>query len=130
MANVIDRGFCIAFAAAELSDAPRAGLKMGACLMAGSRLLSVGANRWCSHPCSGNTKEFNRTLHAEAVAIIRRQHYDRLSGRLNLFVARRLASGEVGNSKPCANCMRLCSLAGIRRIYFYDKDGKPAYENL
>jgi deoxycytidylate deaminase len=118
--SLIDRGFDAAFAASELSDAPYARLKMGACLLAGSRLLSVGANRWCSHPCSGNTKEFNRTLHAEAVALLRRQYFDRPSGHMTLFVARRLADGSIGNSRPCFNCMRLCKEAGIARIWFYE----------
>src|ERR1700678_791308 len=120
----MNRGFDAALAAAELSDAPRTARKMGACLMAGSRILAVGYNRWHSHPSSDNV-EFNRSLHAENVAIIRRQHYDKLSGHLKLYVARRLASGEMGCSKPCANCIALARLAGVRRIWFYDHDGQP-----
>ena len=118
------RGFDAALAAAELSDAPRTARKMGASLWVGPRLLSVGYNRWQSHPSSDNT-EFNRSLHAENVAIIRRQHYDRMSGFLTLYVARRLASGEMGCSKPCANCMALARLAGVRRVWFYNHKGQP-----
>ena len=120
----VQRGFDAALAAAELSDAPRTARKMGASLWAGPRLLSVGYNRWQSHPSSDNT-EFNRSLHAENVAIIRRQHYDRLSGFLSLYVARRLADGSMGTSKPCNNCINLCRLAGVRRVFFYNHEGKP-----
>jgi deoxycytidylate deaminase len=117
--NQTDRGFSVAFAAALLSTAPRAGLKLGAALYSGSRLLSVGANRWHSHPASNNTG-FCRSLHAENVALLRRQHFDRPSGRLTLFVARRLADGSIGNSKPCGNCLKLCVEAGISRVRFYE----------
>lgn len=115
----IDRGFDTAFAAAELSDAPRQGLKMGAALYSGSRLLSVGANRWHSHPASDNA-DFCRSLHAEHVALLRRQHFDKPSGRLTLYVARSLADGSIGNSRPCDNCMWLCREAGIDRVRFYE----------
>jgi deoxycytidylate deaminase len=116
----IDRGFDTAFAASELSDAPRAGLRMGAALFSGSRLLSVGANRWHSHPASDNKNGFCRSLHAEHVALLRRKHFDKPSGRLTLFVARRLWDGSIGNSRPCDNCMQLCREAGIDRVRFYE----------
>ena len=115
----IQRGFDTAFAAALLSNAPRPGVRLGAALFSGPRLLSIGANRWHTHPNSDNNEEFNRTLHAEAVALLRRQHYDKPSGHLTLFVARRLADGTIGNSRPCVNCLRLCKEAGVRRVHFY-----------
>ena len=123
------RGFDAALAAAELSDAPRTARKMGASLWAGPRLLSVGYNRWQSHPSSDNT-DFNRSLHAENVAIIRRQYYDKLSGFLALYVARRLADGSMGCSRPCPNCLALAGLAGVRRVWFYNTDGKPEEVSL
>jgi deoxycytidylate deaminase len=115
----VDRGFNVAFAAALLSDAPRAGLCMGTALYSGNRLLSVGANRWHTHPDSDNTHGFDRTLHAEAVALLRRQHYD-TRGNLTLYVARRCKDGNIGNSRPCVNCLRLCRLAGVTRAWFYE----------
>ena len=120
----ITRGFEVALAASLLSDAPRCGLRLGASLFHGSRLLSVGCNRWHTHPASHNTKEFDRTLHAEAVALLRRQHYS-VPRRLTLFVARKHEDGSLGCSKPCANCMALARLAGVRRIWFYNAMGKP-----
>jgi len=121
--NQVERGMSIALAASLLSDAPRCGLRLGASLFHGSRLLSIGANRWHTHPASHNTKEFDRTLHAEAVALLRRQHYSS-PRRLTLFVARKHEDGSLGCSKPCANCMALARLAGVRRIWFYDQNGQ------
>jgi deoxycytidylate deaminase len=119
----IDRGMSIALAASLLSNAPRTGLRLGACLMAGSRLLSIGTNKWSTHPASDNNDVFCRSLHAEHCALVRRQHYDVLS-RMTLYVARRREDGTLGNSRPCNNCIRLCVLAGVRRVYFYNSNGK------
>ena len=118
MGNLVDRGFDVALAASSLSDAPRIGLRLGASLFSGSRLLAIGANRWHSHPASDNNDEFHRSLHAEHCALIRRQHYDSVR-RLTLYVARRREDGTLGDSKPCNNCMKLCRLAGVRRVWFY-----------
>ena len=114
-----ERGFATALAAAELSDAPRTARKMGSALFCGSRILSIGYNRYHSHPDSDN-EGFCRSLHAEHVSLLRRQHYDRLAGRLTLFTARRLADGSVGNSRPCPNCIALARLAGVKRIFYHD----------
>ena len=117
-------GFDTALAASFLSNAPRQSLRLGAALFAGARLLSVGCNLYGrSHPASNNGKEFVRSTHAEHQCLLRRQWNP--IGNLTLFVARRLASGEIGCSRPCANCMALARLAGVRRIWFYNAEGKP-----
>jgi deoxycytidylate deaminase len=116
----IDRGFDAAFAASALSDAPRAGLRMGAALFSGSRLLSVGANLYGrSHPASRQSIGFTYSTHCEHVAILKRQWFDN-RGNLTLFVARRCKDGTIGNSRPCINCLRLCRLAGVTRVWFYE----------
>ena len=121
--NTVDRGFSVAFATAQLSDAPRAGLKMGAALYSGSRLLSVGANLYGrSHPASEQSNAFWRSTHCEHVALLKRQHYDKPSG-LTLYVARRRKDGSIGSSRPCKNCVDLCRLAGVSRVWFYDSYG-------
>ena len=117
--SLIDRGFDAAFAASLLSDAPRIGLRMGAALFSGSRLLSVGANLYGrSHPASAQSKEFWRSTHCEHVALLKRQHYD-VTSKLTLYVARRRSDGSIGSSRPCHNCMDLCRQAGVTRIWFY-----------
>ena len=118
-----NRGFETALAAAELSTASRTARKMGSALYAGPRLLSVGYNRYHSHPDSNNIG-FCRSLHCEHVALLRRQHFDKLSGHLTMYVARRLADGSLGCSKPCDNCVELCRLAGVRRIRYVDEQGE------
>lgn len=119
--SLLDRGFEAAFAVAQLSDAPRVGLRMGASLFAGSRLLSVGANLYGrSHPASVQSEEFTRSTHCEHVALLRRQHYDDSGVRLTLYVARRRSDGSIGNSRPCMNCLKLCKLAGVQRVWFYE----------
>lgn len=121
--NQVDRGLSVALAASLLSNAPRVGLRLGAALYHGSRLLSVGANRWSTHPDSDNNDVFCRSLHAEHCALVRRQHYDAPS-RMTLYVARRREDGSMGCSKPCQNCTALARLAGVRRVWFYDQNGQ------
>jgi deoxycytidylate deaminase len=118
----IDSRLAVALAASDMSDAPRIGLCMGAALYSGPRLLSLGYNRWHTHPESDNSG-YNVSLHAEHVALLRRRHYDR-RGRLTMYVARQREDGSLGCSKPCANCVRLCKIAGVARIWFYDYNGK------
>jgi deoxycytidylate deaminase len=120
----VNRKLEVASAAALLSDAPRTGLCLGAALYCGARLLSVGANRWHSHPDSDNA-DFTKTLHAENVALIRRKHYDAPRGRLTMYVARQREDGTPGCSMPCLNCQKLCKLAGVSRIWYYNRSGKP-----
>lgn len=115
--SAINRGFDAAFAACELSDAPRTARKMGAALFSGSRLLSIGANLYRrSHPKS---HAICTSTHCEHVALLKRQHYT-INGAMTLFVARRIADGSAGNSRPCPNCIELCRLAGVTRIWFYE----------
>jgi deoxycytidylate deaminase len=122
--NQVERGLSVALAASLLSDAPRQGLRMGAALFTGSRLLAVGANMYTkSHPASANEKGFSRSTHCEHVCLLRRQHYD-VTSKLTLYIARMRADGSLGSSKPCANCLRLCRLAGVNRIHFYNHQGK------
>ena len=118
--NQVERGMSVAFAASELSDAPRPGLRMGAALFSCSRLLSVGANLYGrSHPQSAQSEDFTRSTHAEHVALLRRQHYD-IRSKLTLYVARKRSDGTIGNSRPCKNCITLCNVLGVGRVWFYE----------
>ena len=119
----VERGFAVAFATALLSDAPRMGLRMGAALYSGSRLLAVGVNRWCSHPASDN-RGFPKSYHAEHCALVRRKHYDD-TRRLTMYVGRRREDGTPGCSRPCNNCLGLMRLAGVRRCWFYNEQDEP-----
>lgn len=122
--NVVGRGFDTAFAAAQLSDAPRVGLKMGAALYTGSRLLAVGANLYGrTHPASATKEGCNTSTHAEHTCLLKRQHYD-VTSKLTLYIARRKADGSIGTSRPCTNCLNLCRMAGVSRIWFFEHGEK------
>ena len=119
----VQRGFDAALAASLLSNAPRPALRLGASLFAGARLLSVGCNWYGrSHPESSNSKDFVRSTHAEHQCLVRRQW--KPVGNLTMYVGRLLANGTLGNSRPCANCLALAKLAGVRRVWFYGASGK------
>jgi deoxycytidylate deaminase len=120
--NRLDKSFDVALAASLLSTAPRIGLRMGAALYAGSRLLSVGCN-WYNrtHPSSGNHKDYSLSVHAEHAALLRRQHYENTKG-MTMYVARMRADGSLGCSKPCSNCLDLCRIVGVQRIRYFDHD--------
>jgi hypothetical protein len=64
-----------------------------------------------------------RSTHAEAQALVRRRYYEG-DRNLTLYVARRRADGSLGCSKPCANCLELCRVAGVRRVRYFDTMGK------
>lgn len=120
----IDRRMDVAFAAAMLSDAPRTGLKMGAALFTGSRLLAVGYNLYGrSHPASANTHDFLRSTHAEHMCLLRRRHYD-VTSKLVMYVARMRSDGSIGASKPCINCVKLCKIAGVAKVWYFNYNGK------
>jgi len=122
--GMIDRGFSVALAASQLSDAPRIGLRMGASLFTGSRLLAVGANLYSrSHPDSRQANEFTYSTHAEHVCLLKRRHYD-VTSNLTMYVARRRSDGSIGSSRPCKNCLELCKRADISRVWYYTSRGE------
>jgi len=123
------RGFQAARAASLLSNGPTLGAKLGAALYAGSNLLSVGYNDWFKTTPHTRNATYNGNTHAEAMALIKRWHYDH-SGNLILYVWRSTTDPQqtqTGNgcSRPCASCMNLIRLAGVRRIRFFDEQGVP-----
>lgn len=111
------RGFDVAKAAREHASAPREGLKIGAALFAKSALLSIGFNTYnVTHPNSANNKNFNRNIHAEHRAIIKRQHYD--NATMTMYIYRAHASGKVANAKPCKQCLQLMREAGVTCVRY------------
>ena len=125
----VQRGFDSALSVAQLSNATRSGLRMGAALFSGPRLLALGANVYGrSHPDSNN-ESFSRSTHAEHVCLLKRRHYDG-DRNLVLYVARRHSDGSNACSKPCANCLNLCRVAGVRRVRYFDDNGLPKEEAL
>ncbi len=122
ISSTILRNFEIAKAARDLSDAPRAGLKMGAVLFSGSRLLSIGKNSYFKSNTNSTTPKFNRNTHAEVSALIKRRHHE--DQHLTMFIYRETANGKIGNSRPCTNCQLLMKDAGVTKVWFYDDNGQ------
>lgn len=91
-------------------------------------LLSWGWNKNKTHPAA--TVYYSKCIHAELAAIIGINKVD-LSGA-DIYVARKMRSkGEpLGMSRPCKPCMKMIREAGIRRVYYTDRDGNWQMEKL
>lgn len=114
------KGFEVAKAASRYASAPREGLKIGAALYAKSALLSIGFNTYnVTHPASARYEIFDRNIHAEHRAIIKRQHYDNCT--MVMYVYRELADGTIANCRPCITCQRLMAEAGVKRVRYTDE---------
>jgi len=97
-------------------------------MFSGNILVSIGFNKWGhTHPKSRELSReyaFDRNLHAEHAALLKRQHYNDSS--LIVYVHRENIDGTPVCSKPCANCAFLMKEAGVRRVRFYDIEGNPS----
>jgi deoxycytidylate deaminase len=89
--------------------------KLGAVIVKGHRILATGFNSMRS---SAVTK--TPTLHAEAAAILhllKERRLEDLAGA-EMYVTRFTRGGNVGCSKPCANCMSLIRSVGIKLVHY------------
>lgn len=128
------RGFDAAIAASLHSTGPTIGMKLGAALYAGSKLLSIGFNDFTRTHTNYQFETYNGNIHAEAMTLIRRWHYEKPKN-LILYIARITTNPEqtivqCGCSRPCNICMKLIRNYGVRRIRFYDEFGIPCEEKL
>lgn len=105
--------FDLAAKVARLSEHPQ--FRMGAVLVSGNRVLSVGVNKNKTHPKSNNIW---RTIHAELDCAFG-VDADDLHGT-TLYVARIKKDGSFGISRPCAFCACFLRDSGIRRVYYCD----------
>ena len=94
--------------------------KLGAVIVKGSRILSVGYN---SMRPSALLR--TQTLHAEAAAVLKLLKARRLSdlAGAEMYVTRFTRGGAVGLARPCADCQRLLTSVGISNVYFSTDDG-------
>lgn len=126
------RIFNIAKALAVTSAHAKA--RIGAVVVSGRDIVSVGVNGRKSHPLQRhyNALRFEdhraaHLMHAELEAIIRGRAY--LRGDNSIYVYRELKTGVVGMSRPCVGCMRALRDHNINNI-FYTTDQGFAYEEL
>lgn len=117
------QGFDAAKSALVYSDAPIFSKRMGGALFAGSNLIAIGFNKYrCTHPKAAY-REFNKSIHAEHRAVIKRQHYDN-SYNMIMYVYRENCKLEPVCSKPCNNCCLIMKEAGIKLVRYINLHGQ------
>jgi deoxycytidylate deaminase len=121
--NSWKRGFDAAKAARLYSNGERPGRKLGAALFNGSNLISIGFNIYAKTHPSVHAKLFDKNIHAEHAAVIKRQHYDN-GNNLILYVYRENSEGSPICSKPCPSCQAILALANVRRVRYIDERGQ------
>jgi deoxycytidylate deaminase len=91
---------------------------VGAVVTRRGQVISVGTNSGeKTHPATRNRM---RRVHAEVDAII---GIDRDQLRNGIaWVYRERIDGTLGSAKPCPDCQRLLTLAGIREAIYTDPD--------
>lgn len=133
--STIRRNFLKAKAASNLSDFPTH--KLGAVMMLGSKVLSVGYNINKTHPVQKayniergydpNVKN-NGTLHAEMMCLINTKYLDVDWSRVSIYIYREHKDHSPALAKPCPACEKALKERGITQIY-YTTDKFP-YEML
>lgn len=94
--------------------------RVGAVVVRKHCIMAAGVNSYKSKAILRSIYEYP-ALHAEAAAIIR-CGLDACAGS-DLYVARVLRDNSLANSRPCTCCQQLIKEAGIRRVFYSDKNG-------
>ena len=90
----------------------------GAIIVRGKKLISQGINRSKTHPKSIHPYS---AIHAEFDAVCKAK--GTIEGA-TMYVARLLADGTKGMSKPCPHCQKLIENSGIAEVIYTDVDGE------
>lgn len=104
--------FALARKASLKSDHPCH--RLGAVVARGNKVVSIGWNRYKTHPHSPHPFKH---IHAEVAALMKIT--DKLDGA-DLYIYREGKDGIPRLSKPCKSCMNVIKQAGIKRIYYTD----------
>ncbi|MGH7974895.1 MAG: deaminase [bacterium] len=102
--------FDLARKVSKLSDHKR--FSLGAVIVNGSKIISVGTNKVKTHPKS--THPYN-SLHAEMAAILAAKQD---ISKCELYVYRETKNGTRATSKPCIYCQVMINEAGIKTVYY------------
>jgi len=90
-----------------------------ALIFSGNRLLSYGYNFRETHAEASAIKRLNRRIR-------RGLDPDSIPHNLHLIsYMYKKSSGNMGTSLPCASCMELLKLNGIRTVTYFDRKGIP-----
>lgn len=95
--------------------------RTGVVIAIGSRIISIGINKYRTHPQQINchTNMNSNSIHAELDAII--SCHSPLGA--TIYVARILKDGTSGLSKPCKTCQGIIELYGIKKVVYTTHDG-------
>ena len=120
--------FNLARAVAQTSTHDKA--RIGAVIIVGKDIVSVGVNGNKSHPLQKlyNKYRFDddraRCLkHAEIDAIIKAKRDPLNDDGAAIYIYRELRTGVQGMCRPCAGCMRALSDYNIKSIFFSTEHG-------
>ena len=129
--STIRKNLLKAKAASSLSDFPTH--KLGAVMMLGNKVLSVGYNITKTHPIQKtyniergydqNVKN-NGQVHAEMMCIINTRYMDVDWSKVSLYIYREHKNHSPALAKPCPACERAIKERGISQVY-YTTEGIP-----
>lgn len=121
----IKRNFQKARAASMLSDFPT--YKLGAVMMIGNKVLSVGYNITKTHPIQKkyniergydpNVKN-NGQVHAEMMCLINTKYLDVDWSKVSLYIYREHKDHTTAIAKPCPACEKAIRERGINAVYY------------
>lgn len=90
--------------------------QLGACIVKGGRVLSVGHNS-IRHLSTGKKySKWESSLHAERDAC-RKVEKENLKNAV-IFIYRETADGNPALAYPCEHCYKMIKELGLKRIYF------------
>lgn len=121
--NRIERGIKAAADAAKFATHSR--YQVGAAIYIGSKLISVGWNEDKTDP---KQHSIFRWRHAETASLVGTRKTDLT--KATIYVARVTKTGLLRIAKPCVDCQRLLKAAGIRKVVYTDRSGKPEQMRL
>jgi deoxycytidylate deaminase len=123
--------FALARAAARTSTHNKA--HIGAVIVCGKDILSVGVNGMKSHPLQAkyNRLRFederaNHLMHAELDALVKAKA---MKANPAVYIYRELRHGGTGMSRPCVGCLRALIDHGVTRMFYTTEQGF-AYEEI
>ena len=123
------RYFNLAEAASHTSTYNR--IHIGAVIVKGNNVMSVGMNQNKSHPIQSEYnihREFHiddsckHHLHAEMSAIVRIPKYVDLNGA-EIYIYRKNGNDKIAMSRPCNACFNAIMDRGIKKIHYTTEYG-------
>jgi len=108
---------------AKIAELSAHRFQIGAIVARGSRIISMGVNKYKTHPLQKNhhTNDSGGSIHAELDALLKVHPAKRKGSQI--YVVRLLADGSFGNAEPCKFCKDLLITAGIYCVVHSVADG-------